>query len=93
MQISLSGSGVGSCQKAGAFVANSEEGLTHHCPHETPPVPTEGSHIFPARILGALPPSIRLSGLHQIGLLQPLQPERKAGGGRGRGGVHLKAQF
>ena len=77
----------------GAFVVNSGEGCARHCPHEPPPVPAGGSHIFPTRTWGALLPSLRLSGLQQIGPLQPLQTEKRARGGRGRGGVYLKAQF
>ena len=93
MQLSLSSGGAGGHQKAGAFVANSGEGCACHCPHEPPPVPAGGDLIFPARTQGALLPSLGFPGLQKIGPFQPLQPGRRAGGGQGRGGVHLKAQF
>ena len=79
-QLSLSVGDAGGCQKAGTFVANSGEGRVRHCPHEPPPVPARGNHIFPARTQGALPPSLGLPGLQQIGPPQTLWPERKAGG-------------
>jgi hypothetical protein len=84
---------MGGRQKAGTLVVNSGEGHTRHCPHEPPPVPTGIAVFFPARTRGALPPSLGLPGLQQIGPPQPLQPGRRAGGKRGRDGVHLKAQF
>jgi hypothetical protein len=84
-QLSLSGGGAGSHQKAGAFVVISEEGLKRQshacrCPHEHLPVPAGGGCIFLARTRGALLPLLGLPGLQQIRLFHPLRPGRRARG-------------